>query len=187
MRVISGLLRSRRIDSPKGRDVRPTSDRVRESLFSVIERDVQDACVLDLFAGSGALGIEAISRGASFVTFVELSPRVAGVLRENLRALEIEEKASVTVGDAMETVRDLSRRRARFGVVFMDPPYSRGLSAAASSAVAEGGILAEDGVMVVEHAKKDILEAPPGGFWLARFLEFGDTVVSIYRRNGCGK
>jgi 16S rRNA (guanine966-N2)-methyltransferase len=187
MRVIGGMLRSKRIRSPKGRDARPTSERVRESLFSVIEDFVVDSCVLDLFAGPGTLGIEAISRGASFVTFVESSEEVANVLRSNLRDLNIEEKASVETVDALEAARRMSGERAKFGLVFIDPPYSTRLAVEALRIIAEGGILAEGGLAAVEHSKRDSIGDPPGELILEKVLRFGDTQVSILRRVRCGQ
>jgi 16S rRNA (guanine(966)-N(2))-methyltransferase RsmD len=187
MRVTGGTLKSRQIRSPKGRSARPTSDRVRESLFAVIEGDVVDSCVLDLFAGPGTLGIEAISRGASFVTFVERSREVASVLRTNLRSLCIEDRASVRIEDSLEAVRRFSAGRASFGLVLLDPPYSVGLAAEALQRIMEGGIVTEGGVVAVEHSKRDSIQDSSVGFALDRVLEFGDTQVSIYRRKECGK
>jgi len=185
MRIIGGTLRSRQIRSPEGKQARPTSDRVRESLFSVIGREVEDQCVLDLFAGPGTLGIEAVSRGASFVTFVEASERVSAVLRTNLRDLSIEEKASVKTGDVFDAVRGMSLRKAKFGLVFLDPPYSKGYAVRALRLVMESGIVPEDGMIVVEHSIREVMADPAVGFSLRKVLRFGETQVSIYRRQPC--
>jgi 16S rRNA (guanine(966)-N(2))-methyltransferase RsmD len=187
MRVIGGKLRSRRIYSPKGEEARPTSDRVRESLFSVIQGDVEDSCALDLFSGPGTLGIEAISRGASFVTFVEKSRKMATVLQRNLESLGITDRGLVKEADVFQAVRDMSRNGANFGLVFMDPPYSTGLAREALHLVAKGGIVAENGLVVVEHAKAEPLESPVKGLTRVRVLDFSPTHVSIYRRGVCAK
>jgi 16S rRNA (guanine(966)-N(2))-methyltransferase RsmD len=187
MRVIGGTLKSRRIDSPKGEEARPTSDRVRESLFSVIQDEVEDSCALDLFSGPGTLGIEAISRGASFVTFVEKSRKVAEVLQANLESLGIADRGLVKVADVFKTVRDMSRNRANFGLVFMDPPYATGMAGEALRLVSEGGIVADDGLIVVEHAKAEPVEGLVEGLTLLRVLDFGQTKVSIYRRDVCAR
>lgn len=187
MRVIGGTLRSRKIKSPKGEEARPTSDRVRETLFSVIQSDVEGSCVLDLFAGPGTLGIEAISRGASFVTFVEMSPDVAKVLEANIEGLGIEEKSLVRREDGLKVLRDMTADNSTFGLIFMDPPYSAGLAGEALRLIAEGGIVAEDGLVVVEHSKEDSLGDPGGGLLVVRVLDFGGTHVAIYRREGCAR
>lgn len=185
IRIIAGTLKSRLMKAPRGSAVRPTSDRVRESLFSVLGDSAEDCCVLDLFAGAGSLGIEAISRGASHVTFVENSPQAVPILRENIRNLDIHDKTTVTEADVFSVLKGFSRMPARFGMVFMDPPYSEGLAHKAMEALAVSGVVAEEGIVVVEYRKTDLLQQTYGDLTLTRVLEFGDTRVSIYRREPC--
>jgi 16S rRNA (guanine(966)-N(2))-methyltransferase RsmD len=185
MRVIAGDLKSRVIKTPKGEKVRPTSDRVRESVFSVVGECVVDSCALDLFAGAGSLGIEAISRGASHVTFVESSPDVAKVLEYNTSQLKIEDRATVREGDVFKVLKGLSTRRARFGIVFMDPPYSKDLAHKGMEALSSSAVVADGGLVVVQHGKRDPLDEDYGELVLVRVLEFGETRVSIYRRGAC--
>lgn len=185
IRVIAGTLKSRLMKTPRGGMVRPTSDRVRESLFSIVERDAEDCCVLDLFAGAGSLGIEAISRGASHVTFVENSPQVVPILKENIEDLDIRDRTTVMEADVLGVLKEFSTRRAKFGMVFMDPPYSESLAHRAMEALALSGVVAEDGIVVAEHRKTDLLEQTYGELTLTRVLKFGDTWISIYRREPC--
>jgi 16S rRNA (guanine966-N2)-methyltransferase len=185
MRVIAGLFKSRTIRAPRGDEVRPTSDRVRESLFSILGGEIDGSSVLDLFAGAGTLGIEAISRGAEFVTFVEISSKVVGILKANLESLGIEDRTAVFAGDVFKTLEELSRRQARFGVVFIDPPYSRGIAQRAVGALARSGVVREGGTVVVEHESRGPLLEEYDGLKLSRRAKFGETAVSIYRRHEC--
>jgi len=186
-RIVAGKLKSRLVKTPKGDTVRPTSNRVRESVFSIVEDHAEDCCVLDLFAGAGSLGIEAISRGASHVTFVENSPHVVRVLKENIEHLDIQNRATVMKVDVFGVLKEFSTKGARFGMVFMDPPYSENLAHRVMKSLASSGVVAEDGIVVTEHGKADSLEQTYGELALTRVLKFGDTWVSIYRREPCRK
>ena len=120
MRVITGTARGRRLKELPGLATRPTTDKVKESLFNIVQFDIEGRKVLDLFGGTGQLGIEALSRGAEHVTFVDLSKAAAGVIRENVKACGFSERAQVLQGDALAF---LSGCREKFGLVFLDPPY----------------------------------------------------------------
>jgi 16S rRNA (guanine966-N2)-methyltransferase len=187
MRVIAGLFKSRTIRAPRGDEVRPTSDRVRESLFSILAGEIDGSSVLDLFAGAGTLGIEAVSRGAKFVTFVEMSSKVVGILKANLESLGIEDRTAVFAGDVFEALEELSRRRSRFGVVFIDPPYYKGTAQRAVEALARSGLVGEGGTVVVEHESRRLPLEEYNGLKLSRRVKFGETAVSIYRRHECQK
>ncbi len=187
MRIIAGIFRSRTIKAPRGDEVRPTSDRVRESLFSILADEIEGSSVLDLFAGAGTLGIEAVSRGASLVTFVEVSSKVARVLKANLASLGVEDRAVVFERDVFEALKELSRRGARFGVVFMDPPYSEGIAGRAMEALAESGVVQEGGTVVAEHESGGPLLEKYGALDLSRRARFGETALSFYRREECQK
>jgi len=183
MRVISGSLKGRDLGSvPDG--VRPTSDRVRESLFSILG-DIQGKSVLDLFAGTGALGLEAYSRGASRVVFVERSRKVAHALRKRLRSLDLEDAGKdlkLLSMDAEKALRVLSKPptegdRISFDFVFMDPPYADGHRVGTLEALFAARVLSTDGVVVVEGPKRHPLPAVVGG----RVLEerfYGDTILT---------
>lgn len=160
MRIVGGTCKGRRIVVPKGLAVRPTPDRVREALFHILGHliDVQGASVLDLFAGSGALGLEALSRGAAFVHFVELDRKHVAHIRSNVDLLGLAERGRVEVGEVTKVVRRLAARKLRVDLVFADPPYRKGLLEPALHALADCGILAPGALVVAEHPAS---EPPP--------------------------
>lgn len=178
MRVIAGSLRSRRLRvPPKG--VRPTSDRVREAMFSALG-DLSDARVLDLFAGSGALGVEALSRGASSCVFVERSRPSLAVLESNLRELELDDASEVVPVDALRALSQLARRGLSFDLVLLDPPYDTPLITPALEGLRDLGMVSSDGMVVVERAKRHSL-GPTEGWRQEREREYGQTVVHYLR------
>jgi 16S rRNA (guanine966-N2)-methyltransferase len=186
LRIIGGSHRGRALAGLGGGDpaarLRPTSDRVRESLFNLLAHGQygepawpQGARVLDLFAGTGALGLEALSRGAASATFVENGRPALALLRENIGRLGVEDPARVLVRDA----RRLGRNEAApHGLVFLDPPYSRGLGERAMEAAIAGGWLAENALVVWEEAASI---APPPGLTLLDQRRYGNTMISILR------
>jgi 16S rRNA (guanine966-N2)-methyltransferase len=180
MRVVAGELKGRQLRALPGRRTRPTSERVREALFSVLGQRVEGAWVLDLFAGTGALAIEALSRGARGAVLVEQSAGAAGVIRENLRALELEDVASVRRTKAETYLRTSARNDGPFDLVFLDPPYALGVGALAGMlARLAQGLLSEGAVVVVEAAAR--AEAPPWPAGLApeRARRYGDTALHL--------
>lgn len=183
MRVITGIAKGRPLKTVKGREVRPTADRVKESLFNVIGGRVVDAVFLDLFAGSGAVGIEALSRGARSCVFVELMTPHLKVVEENLANTQLKERAELLRRDARAAVADLGQRQRRFDLIFVDPPYGQELVPVCLELIAEHGLLAEDGWIICEHYKKDPVPDLAGGLTKFRELVFGETVLSIYRAN----
>jgi 16S rRNA (guanine966-N2)-methyltransferase len=181
VRVIAGTVGGRRLLAPKGRATRPTSDRVKEALFSALAPHLPGARVLDLYAGSGALGIEALSRGASCAVFVERDPKAAAVIRANLAALGLR-GGVVHVADTARYC--LAPAGAPFDVVVADPPYSVGLDEvlARIGDLAEVGGLAPGAVVVVERRRGDLSPRgplPPGGRGMAwqRARAYGDTIL----------
>jgi len=179
VRVIAGELRGRRVDVPKTGAVRPTYDRVRESVFGIIDPLLDGARVLDLFAGSGALGIEALSRGAAAATFVERDSRVATVLGGNVERLGLEGRSHVVRGDA---VRFLGTRvpGGPFDVVFVDPPYASSLAADALERLGGWPGLAPLAHVVVEHGEDRQLKDSYGRLVRYRARSYGDTTVDFY-------
>jgi 16S rRNA (guanine966-N2)-methyltransferase len=186
MRVIAGTYRSRILKTPQGLALRPTSDRLRETLFNVLGAGIVDSRFLDLFAGTGAIGIEALSRGAASATFVENHSPAAALIRRNLESLKITKGASVLVGDALRALEKLSAKRRQpaelFNHVFLDPPYAaaedytrilRFLSAAE--------FLALEVVVIAEHYHKFDLPECFGTLQKVRVLKQGDAALSFYR------
>lgn len=168
MRIVGGALRGRAIAAPKGDLVRPTGDRTREALFNILAHAdfgdfaLEGARVLDLFAGSGALGIEAISRGASFALFVEEHAESRACIRENLEALGLNGNAKIYKRDATRLGARPGSVGPAFSLVFADPPYGKGLGGAALLSAREGGWLAQDALCVVEESALADFEAPEG-------------------------
>jgi 16S rRNA (guanine(966)-N(2))-methyltransferase RsmD len=180
MRIIAGRYKGRRLKSPPGRDVRPTPDRLKESLFSILQDRLPGSRFLDLCAGTGAAGIEALSRGAAFVLFVERSPTAVAVMRENLRALNITGSCEVCCQDVLVALRQLIERGDRFDVVFFDPPYASNLYQPVMSCFARGEVLAPAGILVVMHHRKMPLEPLYGVLERTRQVVQGENVLSFY-------
>jgi 16S rRNA (guanine966-N2)-methyltransferase len=183
LRVISGIWRGRWIKSGKDRpggSLRPTSDRVRTSLFDRLTPDLPGARVLDLFAGTGALGIEALSRGAAHATFVEQSPGVVRLLEKNLAELDAR-NAAVRNDEALHAIRTFRRTGVRFDLIVVDPPYASGLASRVTVELDLEPLLDPGGLLVVEHDRRE--ELPPVRQALALDDErrYGDTVLTFYR------
>ncbi|MBE7063976.1 MAG: 16S rRNA (guanine(966)-N(2))-methyltransferase RsmD [Ruminococcaceae bacterium] len=176
MRVISGTARGKKLLSLEGLDTRPTTDRVKESVFNIIMSYVRDAAVLDAFAGSGALGIEALSRGAVHCTFVEKSRAALEVLRKNLEGTRLSDKAAVRQADTLEFLR---AERGTFDLIFLDPPYDGGLYGPVMELIAERGLLSADGVLVVEKRAETVL-AVPDGLTCIKERKYGKTAIAVY-------
>lgn len=182
MRVISGSARGIRLRSAPGTNIRPTADRVKESLFNVIGPYFVGGRALDLFAGTGSLGIEALSRGVDRCVFVDCDPRSVDVIRQNLRAAKLESRAEVYRNDAFRAVRTLAGRGAAFDLVFLDPPYRLKLIAPVLAELEKGRLLSPGATVVAEHAAADATPAEVGSLAAVRRLQYGDTALTIYVR-----
>jgi 16S rRNA (guanine(966)-N(2))-methyltransferase RsmD len=198
MRIIAGMYGSRRLEGPTGLSTRPTSDRLRETLFNVLAPRIKGvggggAGFLDLYAGSGAVGLEALSRGAARVTFVERSPAALKVLRRNLERLGIESGFVVSAESVAAFLRSTARasprpipnevaKPGRYEVVYLDPPYDAAQEYAATlGALGETpGILAPGALVIAEHRRKQNLEDRYGNLKRTRLLEQGDAALSFY-------
>lgn len=188
MRVITGSAKGRPLQTIKGQEVRPTADRVKESLFNVLAGRVDGARFLDLFAGSGAVGIEALSRGAASCTFVELQTAHLAVVQTNLRRTGLEAGAQLLRRDARAALIDFGKRGVTFDLIFVDPPYGIDLIEPVLEAIAAHELLIPEGWVICEHHKKDPVpsatkDAPrAGGLTRFRELVLGETVLSFFRR-----
>jgi 16S rRNA (guanine966-N2)-methyltransferase len=182
MRVVGGRLRGRNIASPASRDIRPTADRLRESLFNILAHaygdPVEGAWVLDLFAGTGALGIEAVSRGAAFVLFVDNGAEARALLRQNVEALGLGGVTKVYRRDA--TVLGPAHPMEPFSLAFLDPPYGKGLAEKAVASLRDGEWLAPGALIVVEEAKVAAFSVPEGFEELER-RAYDDTEFVVMR------
>jgi 16S rRNA (guanine(966)-N(2))-methyltransferase RsmD len=182
MRIIGGWARSRRLAAPAGDATRPTADRVREAIFSILGPPPEGARVLDLFAGAGGMGLEALSRGAAGAVFVDRAPAAVKCLRANIAALDVGDIAEVLPIDAIRAVNQLGRGEHRFDWVFIDPPYDTELAAAALAAVAGGALLGAEPAIVVEHDRRRELPETTGVLRRTDPRIYGDTAVSFYGR-----
>ena len=179
MRVISGSVRGLKLNTPTNNDIRPTTDRVKEAMFNVIASEIYDSIVFDMFSGSGALGIEALSRGAKKSYFCDKNRQSIEVLKKNIEKTRFEDRSNVTVGDYKVAIDMLKKNNIRCNLIFVDPPYYEGYFEEVLKSIVENEILEDDGVIVVEHdAKTDIPEI----FGLEKFKEkkYGITKLSFY-------
>src|SRR5919106_32763 len=168
MRIIAGALKGRRLEAPDWPGVRPTSDKLRETLFNVLAPRIAGARVIDGYAGSGAVGIEALSRGAAHVTFVEQDARAVRLIEENLQRCQVSDRYAII----RARFEEAARRLGTFDLVFLDPPYGADTLVAALDA--GGALLMPAGVLVVEHARRDAPPATAGGLERTRELKSGD-------------
>lgn len=180
MRVIAGTAKRRRLKVPRGLEVRPTSDRVKEALFNILGELVQGCRFLDLYAGTGNIGIEALSRGAAGAVFVEKDLKNIRVIRDNLTVTGLEEKARIIHQDVGKALFMLGQEGQVFDLVFMDPPYLKDLEQGALEGIIRHGLLDPGGMVVVESSSKDRLPQKVATLNLTRQEKYGDTVLSFY-------
>jgi len=183
MRIVGGKFRGRAITTPKHEGLRPTADRVRESLFNILEHGVEDFAlegvrVIDLFAGTGALGLEALSRGGAFCLFVEGSPEARALIRDTIEALQLTGAARIFRRDATDL--GAAGTMAPFGLAFLDPPYGKGLGERALASLQQGGWLVPGAVIVLEERAAAEVALPPGYDEIDR-RTWGDTQIVIAR------
>jgi 16S rRNA (guanine(966)-N(2))-methyltransferase RsmD len=183
-RILAGQGKGRRLKSPRGLETRPTGARVRQTLFDILAPDLPGARFLDAFAGSGGVGLEALSRGAARVVLVDTSAPAVEALQENVRALAgLGGEVQVFRQDARVALAALADRGARFDVVYLDPPYAGELYEPLLEQIAATGLLAEGGLAVAEHFHKKVLPETIGGLFRARTVRVGDHRLSFYRRS----
>lgn len=168
--------------------VRPTSSRVRQAVFSALSGRVAGSCVLDLYAGTGAMGVEALSRGAAAAVFVELSSKCAGTIKENLELTGLSQRARVIRGDALRVLRQLGRQKRKFDIVILDPPYEakkgmkgeRSLAGKTLKALVESDILRANSLVIVEHRESGAGLEIAHGLKLVAAKKYGETAVSTF-------
>jgi 16S rRNA (guanine966-N2)-methyltransferase len=177
MRIIAGQLKGRRLKTPKWTGLRPTSDKLRETLFNVLGAHVQGARVLDSFAGTGAVGIEALSRGAAHVTFVERDRRALALIDDNLQHCGLKEGYAIIRVDFAGAGPRLAG--TPFDIIFLDPPY--GDAEMASALTVASGLATAGTRVIIEHAKRDVAPTEVGGLELIRRLTSGDSALAFYR------
>lgn len=179
MRVITGKARGVSLKTPDGLQTRPTSDRVKEALFSIIQFDIPAAAVLDLFGGTGQLGIEALSRGAKRAVFVDHSQDACELIKENLRRTRLSQDAQVIRSDYLQY---LHRSKEKFDIILLDPPYAEVFLENALNCIAEIDILHSGGIIVTERPLGKELDCEFQGYTRSRDYKYGKTLITLYRR-----
>ena len=180
MRVIAGTARGRRLKELQGMDTRPTTDKVKESLFNIIQFEIQDRKILDLFGGTGQLGIEALSRGANSAVFVDQREDACKIIRENLRRTKLESQGKVVRSDYLDYLR---RSREKFDIILLDPPYAEVFLENALKCITEIDILKTDGIIVAERPVEKELPFEFEGFTRSKDYKYGKTLLTIYRKD----
>lgn len=189
LKITSGVYRGRIIQSLPGLETRPTTERLRQAWLNCLQMGLHDSRVLDLFSGSGALGLEAISRGASFVVFVESNPKAAAIIQQNIKALGVQDQAKVIIKKVELALTELSKDAA-FDFIFMDPPYNQGFEEKILQTWPLSTLLVDGGKVCVESARqkgpdaKDGGYPPPPDFKIIRDERYGDSQLTFYAREG---
>jgi len=181
MRVITGTARGRKLKEPAGMETRPTTDRVKEGIFSSIQFELEGRRVLDLFGGTGQMGVEALSRGAAHCTFVDLRKEAVSVIRENVNLTGFADRAQIIQGDALAF---LSRCREPFDVIFLDPPYESGLLEKTMELVTTIDIVSENGIIVCENGSSAGWPQVLPPYRLQKEYRYGKIKTALYRRQG---
>ena len=182
MKILTGSLRGRGIRFTPHSHLRPTADKVRKALFDMIQGELEDKNVLDLFAGTGALGFEALSGGAGKVTFVENSKNQCRAIRENLKKLGLEDKAEIACLDAASALESLDKKKTYFDLVFLDPPYEKGLGLKALEALSASSLIHENSLIFLESRKNEKVFDVPPNLKEVKSKAYGDTRIRVYSK-----
>ncbi len=186
MRVIAGSAKKRRLKSPGKLPVRPTSDRVKEALFNIIGNLVPGSEFADLFAGTGGVGLEALSRGARRAVFVESNPQVARILKENITLTGLWEGSEIIRRDVVTAVEFMQRRGDKFDIIFADPPYRQGLAGLTLNTLCKYPVLCQGGVLVIEIGAGEAAPEKAGSYYMVRREKYGDTALLFYKHSSEG-
>lgn len=179
MRVISGSRRGHKLLEFEGMEVRPTTDRVKESIFNIIQTYVPGAKVLDMFSGSGALSMEAISRGAESAVCIDIDKRSVDIIKKNITSLRFEDKCTVVNRSCFDYIKDC---RDKFDIIFLDPPYNKGFIEPVLEAIVAKDILSEDGIVILESDNTDF-HSEIKGLEIYRQKKYGRSYITIYKKD----
>ncbi len=180
MRIIAGQAKGRKLITPNGDDVRPTTDRVKEAVFSMIAPYIHGSLVLDLFSGTGNLGLEAISRGAEKAFFVDKSRDSIKIISRNILKLDMKSKSEIKNTDALKAIDDFRSSNIKFDIIFMDPPYGKGIIKSCIEEIDRSGLLNKDGIIVIEHNELEKIDANIGNLNILKDKKYGNTIITIY-------
>jgi 16S rRNA (guanine966-N2)-methyltransferase len=179
VQVIAGSAKGRKLKSLPGLTTRPILARIKKSLFDIIRLPVIEACFLDLFAGTGAVGIEALSRGARLAVFIEKDPNAIKIIRDNLQLTRFIEQGQVLPGNVFDQLKILGRT---YNIIFVGPPYKLGVTKDTITCIDQYQVLAEDGLIIAQHHNKEPMDIRVGGLWMYRQERYGDTRLSFYKK-----
>lgn len=180
MRVVSGKLRGMKLNTIEGDSTRPTRDIVKEALFSILMNDIEDSIFLDLFSGSGAVGIEAISRGAKEAIMVDLNPACVKIIRENVKKAKIEENVRIYNTDYKMALKKLQGQK--IDIAYIDPPYNREMGVDAVLRMSEYDLLSNEGIIIIETDSKEEIPSIIGRYEKYNYKRYGRNILSFYRR-----
>jgi 16S rRNA (guanine966-N2)-methyltransferase len=184
VRILAGAYKGKRLVTPRGDVTRPTADQVRIALMDTLMPWLPAARLLDLFAGAGGVGLEALSRGAAHVTFVERDARAVAALRDNVTALAVGDATRVVRDDVLRALVTLGRAGERFGIVFLDPPYEGELTTPTLEALGDGAVLTEGALVIAQHLTKRAPGEIAGVLRAFRTRRFGETTLTFFRAGG---
>jgi len=179
LRIISGNLKGKKIRSIKGMKTRPTSDRIRESIFNILAFDVENACILDLFAGTGAFALEALSRGAKFAVFIDISKNAVSAIRENIKSCNLDDRTKVIQWDAAKNLTCIKQQNPPFNLVFTDPPYGKSFLKPTLLNLHLSCCMKEGCLIIVEHSLREPIPEEPTVFEITDQRKYGKTLVSF--------
>ncbi|HSH35724.1 16S rRNA (guanine(966)-N(2))-methyltransferase RsmD [Schnuerera sp.] len=182
MRVISGSKKGFRLKSPKGKDTRPTEDRIKESLFNILRNIIENSIVLDLFAGSGSIGIEFLSRGSGKVYFVDKSLDSIRCIKDNLDHTGFKDKGEIIKNEAIKSINFFKKKDIRFDYIFIDPPYGHNLIDKTLKKIYESNILVQEGIIILEHEKDLILKENIYNLTKIDYRNYGHKSLSFYTK-----
>ena len=180
MRIITGDFKGRRLEMPEGKDIRPTTEKVKEAIFSIIAGNVPGAVCVDLFAGTGNLGLEALSRGAEKCYFADNSRESLNLIKRNIAMCKAEEWSVVIPGDFERVLARLGERGEKIDIFFLDPPYREGLYEKCFELIREYDLLAEEGIIIAEHGEREPLPVEIEGYIVLKERNYGSVAITIY-------
>ena len=182
MRITAGTMRGRRLRAPSGLELRPTSDKVKEALFNILSSQIEGATLLDLYAGTGGIGIDALSRGAQNVVFVENNKRHLQYLKKNIASISFEGKAEIFATAATDFLRKAKKQMRSFDIIFVDPPYQSSEIEKILPMIQEGDMIVDQGLVVIEHFHKKTLPERVENLFSLKKYKYGETVLSFYAK-----
>ncbi|MDO5088707.1 MAG: 16S rRNA (guanine(966)-N(2))-methyltransferase RsmD [Leptotrichiaceae bacterium] len=185
MRIIAGILKNRKIKSKEGKDTRPTLERIKEAIFSIIGEKVHSSKFLDLYSGTGNMAIEALSRGADRAVMIEQDKEALRIIIENINSLQLDSKCRAYKNDVFRAVEILGRKNEKFDIIFLDPPYKENLSSETIKKVSDNNILNKDGIIISEHSIYEKMENGIGNFVKYDERNYNKKIISFYRFEEC--